>query len=63
MIVIYLSKQQPLDANPDAIEKLNFIGNLDQPGIQKCFSLLKKQKKLFWFYRKEMSQYCKFILF
>ena len=34
MIVITLSKQQALDANPNAIQQINFIGNLDQPGIQ-----------------------------
>ena len=30
MIVIDLSKQQALDADPKAIEKINFTGNLDQ---------------------------------
>ena len=30
MIVIALSKQQPLDADPKAIQQLNFTGNLDR---------------------------------
>ena len=46
MIAIDLSKQQALDADPKAIQQINFITNLDQMGIQR-FSLLKKQKKPF----------------
>ena len=30
MIAINLSKQQELDANPKAIQQINFTGNLDQ---------------------------------
>ena len=29
MIAIYLSKQQPLDADPKVIQQTNFIGNLE----------------------------------
>ena len=47
LIVIDLSKQQKLDADPKAIQQINFTGNLDQGGITKWFSLLKKQKKQF----------------
>ena len=47
LIVIDLSKQQKLDADPKAIQQINFTGNLDQAGITKRFSLLKKQKKQF----------------
>ena len=39
MIAIDLSKQQALDADPRAIQQINFT---------ESFSLLKKQKKLFW---------------
>ena len=30
MIAIYLSKQQALDIDPEAIEQINFTGNIDQ---------------------------------
>ena len=32
MIVKDLSKQQSLDANPKAIQQINFTGNLDRTG-------------------------------
>ena len=32
MIAIDLSKQQALDADPKAIQQINFITNLDQDG-------------------------------
>ena len=44
LIAINLSKQKKLDADPKAIQQINFIGNLDRK-VQQCFSLLKKQKK------------------
>ena len=33
MIAIYLSKQQALDADPKAIQQINFTVNLDRAGI------------------------------
>ena len=45
MIVIDLSKQQARVADPRAIQQINFTANQDQE-IQKCFLLLKKQKKV-----------------
>ena len=42
LISIDLSKQQALDADPKAMQQINFI---DQE-IQNCFSFLWKQKKL-----------------
>ena len=47
MIAIDLSKQQALDADPKAIQQINFTGNLDRVESAQCFSLLKKQKKQF----------------
>ena len=32
MIAIDLSKQQPLDANPKAIQQMNFTTNIDRTG-------------------------------
>ena len=31
MIAIDLSKQQALDADPEAIQQINFTGNLEEP--------------------------------
>ena len=45
MIAIDLSNQQALDADPKAIQQINFAGNLAKQAA--IFSLLKKQKKLF----------------
>ena len=53
MIAIDLSKQQALDADPRAIQQINFTANLDTAGNTKCSLLLKKQNKLFWTFRKE----------
>ena len=53
MIAIDLSKQQTLDADPGAIQKINFTANLDEQEIQQCSLLLNKQKKLFWTFHKE----------
>ena len=46
MIAMDLSKQQDVDADPRAIQQINFTANLDRAGNTQCFSLLKKQKKL-----------------
>ena len=40
LIVIDLNKKQKLDADPKAIQQINFK-------VQQCFSLLKKRKKKF----------------
>ena len=47
IIAIDLSKQQALDADPRAIQQINFTGNLDIAEIQQCSLLLKKHKQLF----------------
>ena len=47
MIAIHFSKQKP-DADPKAIQQINFTGNLDQGGNKtRSFSSLKKWKKPF----------------
>ena len=46
MIAIDLSKQQILDADPSAIQQINFIANLDRARNSTIILLLKKQKKL-----------------
>ena len=55
MIAIDLSKQQALDADPKAIQQINFTANLNRDGnilfhyfilFQYFISFLKKQKKI-----------------
>ena len=45
LIAVNLSEQQKLDADPKAIQQVNFNGNLNKQKVQQCCSLLKKQKK------------------
>ena len=40
MIAIDLSKQQALDADPRAIQQINFIANLDRANNAKIFFIL-----------------------
>ena len=44
MVAIDLSKQQALDPNPEAIQQINFTGNLSTIN-QQSFSLLSRIKK------------------
>ena len=53
MIAVALSKQQALDADPKAIQQINFTANLEQE-IQDSISFLKNQKKLFLNFHKEL---------
>ena len=54
MIAIDLSKEQALDADLRAIQQINFTANLDTPGNTRFNSFLKKQKKLFLNFHKEL---------
>ena len=49
LIAIDLSKQQKLDADAKAIQRINFTGNLDRAEGATMFSLLKKRKKVLGF--------------
>ena len=40
MIVVDLGKQQALDADPKAIQQINFIANLDRAGNTRIFFIL-----------------------
>ena len=53
MIAIDLSKQQVLDADPRAIQQINFTAKLERAENKKII-LLKKQKKLFLNFCKEL---------
>ena len=45
MIAIDLSKQQALDANPRAIQNINFTANLDRAGKTTMFFIIEETKE------------------
>ena len=45
LIVWYLSKQQALDADPRAIQEINFTANLDRAGNRRILSILEEAKE------------------
>ena len=45
MIAIDLSKQQALDADPKAIQQINFTENLDRAGNTRIFLILEEAKE------------------
>ena len=45
MIPIDLSKQQALDADPKAIQQINFTENLDTPGRKRIYFILEEAKE------------------
>ena len=54
MIAIDLSKQQVLDADQEQFNKLTLQQIQTEQEIQQRSLLLKKQKKLFWAFHKEL---------
>ena len=53
MIAIDLSKQQALDADPKAIQEINFTANLDRGGNIRFYFIL-EEAKLFLNFHKEL---------
>ena len=45
MIAVDLSKQQALDADPKAIQQINFTENLDRAGNTRFYFILEKAKE------------------
>ena len=45
MIAIDLSKQQALDADPRAIQQINFTANLDRGGNTRIYFILEEAKE------------------
>ena len=45
LIAIYLRKQQALDADPKAIQQINFTGNLDQAGSATMFFIIQESRE------------------
>ena len=46
MIAIYLSKQRVLDADPKAIQQINFTANLDCAENTRMFFILEEAKEI-----------------
>ena len=58
MIAIDLTKEQVLDADPRAIQQINFMASLDRTGdTQRCSLLLKKQRRLCLSFHKEHKSF------
>ena len=53
MIVVDLSKQQALDADPKAIQQINFTANLDRAGNKIIYFILEEAKQRLLKERKE----------
>ena len=45
MIAVDLSKQQALDADPRAIQQINFTANLDRAGNTRIYFILEETKE------------------
>ena len=45
MIAVDLSEQQALDANPRAIQQINFTANLDRAGNTRVYFILEEAKE------------------
>ena len=45
MIVVDLSKQQELDADPKAIQQINFTANLDRAGNTRIYFIVEEAKE------------------
>ena len=45
MIAVDLSKQQAFDADPRAIQQINFTGNLDRTGNTRVYFILEEAKE------------------
>ena len=46
MIVVDLSKQQGLDADPKAIQQIKFTANLDRAGNTRIYFILEEAKEI-----------------
>ena len=45
LIAIHLSNRQKLGADPKTIQQINFIGNLEQDGDTRNFSIIEEAKE------------------
>ena len=54
MIVVDLSKQKALDADPKAIQQINFTVNLDRAGNARIYFILEEAKETVFEFSKEL---------
>ena len=52
MIAVDLGKQQALDADPRAIQQINFTANVDRAGNTRIYFILEEEYGLIWFIQK-----------
>ena len=50
-----MSKQQALDADPKAIQPINFIANLDGAGNTRFYSILEEAKEIAFEFSQETA--------
>ena len=62
MIAIDLSKQQALDADPRAIQQINFTENIDRVGNTTMFFLIEEAKETVLDFSQGTILYCKCIV-
>ena len=62
MIAVDLSKQQALDADPRAIQQINFIENLDNPGNAGICFILEEAKETILNFAQGTVKYCKYVV-
>ena len=61
LIAIDLSKQQNPDADPIAIQQINFNGHLDRAEAALSFFINEEVKETVQIFQKEQLRYCDFI--
>ena len=63
LIAMDFSKQQKLDADPNAIQQINFTGNQDRAGGSTMFFIIEEAIKQFQIFQKKHLKYYDFISF
>ena len=58
MIAIDLSKQKEFDADPKAIQPINFTGFLDQPGNTTMFFIIEEAKETILYFSQRTVKVC-----
>ena len=59
MIAIDLNKQHALDADPRAIQQINFMESLYTAGNTAMFFIIEEAKETVLDFHKELSKFCK----
>ena len=62
MIAIDFSEQQTLDADPRAIQQINFIANLARENNTRIFFILEEAKETVLDFSQGNVKYCKYVI-